>query len=76
MFIGFFGDGNNHEDDDLMHNSNVDIEGNYHQHNFGDVNINESIKQVAKIVTFKSGASRTSKISFTLILSEIKSLFG
>ena len=31
---------------------------------------------VAKTVVFKSGASRTSKLSCTLILLEIKPLFG
>ena len=77
MLTSFFGNGNNDEGDDPMHNNDdADIEGNYRQHNYDDININASIKQAAKTVVFKSGASRTSKLSCTLILLEIKSLFG
>lgn len=77
MLTSFFGDGNNDEGDDRTHNNDdAAIEGNYHQHNYDDVNINASIKQASKTMVFKSGASRTSKLSCTLILLEIKSLFG
>ena len=76
ILTSFFGDGNSDEGDDPMHNINDDIEGNCHHKKFDDINIHESIKQAAKTVVFKLGASRTSKLSCTLILLEIKSLFG
>jgi hypothetical protein len=76
MLTGFFGDGNNHDDNDHMVDSNDDSRGNYHQHNIDDNNLKDSIKQVAKTPMFRSGASRTSKLACTLILLEIKSLFG
>ena len=76
MLTILFRDGNSDEGDDPMHNINDDIEGNCHHKKFDDINIHESIKQAAKTVVFKSGASRTSKLSCTLILLEIKSLFG
>ena len=76
MLIGFFGNGNNDENNDHMVDSNDDSMGNYHQHNVDDKNMNDSIKQVAKTHVFKSGASRTSELACTLILLEIKSLFG
>ena len=36
-----FGDGNNYEGDDPMHNINDDIEGNCHHKIFDDINIHE-----------------------------------
>lgn len=76
MLTGFFGDGNNYDNNDYMVDSNNDSKCNYHQHNVDDNNIKDSIKQVTKTPVFKSGASRTSKLVCTLILLEIKSLFG
>jgi hypothetical protein len=76
MLTGFFGDGNNHDDNDHMVDNNDDSRGNYHQHNLDDNNLKDSIKQVAKTPVFRSGASRTSKLACTLILLEIKSLFS
>lgn len=76
ILIGFFGDGSNYEGDARMVVNNDDIEGNYHQCNVDDINLNDSIKQAMKTVVFKSGARRTSKFSCILILLEIKSLFG
>jgi hypothetical protein len=75
MLIGFFGDGNNDENNDHMVDSNDDSMGNYHQHNVDDNNLDDSIKQATKTPVFKLGASRTSKLACTLILLEIKSLF-
>jgi hypothetical protein len=76
MLICFFGDGSNHDNNDHMVDSNDDIRGNYHQRNLDDNNLKESIKEAAKTPVFISGASRTSKLACTLILLEIKSLFG
>jgi hypothetical protein len=76
MLRGFFGDGNNHDDNDHMVDSNDDSRGNYHQRNLDDNNLKDSIKQAAKTPVFRSGASRTLKLACTLILLEIKSLFG
>ena len=73
MLTGFFGDGNN---DDPIVDNNYDTKRNFQQHNVDDINLSDSIKQAAKTIVFKSGASRTSKLSCTLILLEIKSLFG
>ena len=76
MLTGFFGDGNNDNNSDHMVDSNDDSMGNYHQCNIDDNNLKDPIKQVAKTPVFRSGASRTSKLECTLILLEIKSLFG
>ena len=76
MLKFFFGDGNNNDDNDHMVDSNDDSRGNYHQCNLHDNNLKDSIKQAAKTPLFRSGASRTSKLACTLILLEIKSLFG
>jgi hypothetical protein len=76
MLIGFFGDGNNHDDNDRMVGTNDDSRGNYHQCNIYDNNPKYSIKQTTKTLVFRSGASRTSKLACTLILLEMKSLFG
>ena len=76
MLTGFFGDGNNDDNNDHIVESNYDSKGNYHHHNFDDNNLKYSIKQAAKTPVFKSGASRTSKLACTLILLDIKSLFG
>ena len=73
MLTGFFGDRNN---DDPIVDNNYDTKRNFQQNNVDDINFNNSIKQAAKTVVFKLGASRTSKLSYTLILLEIKSLFG
>ena len=73
MLIGFFVDGNN---DDPMVDSIFDIERNFQQNNVDDINLNDSIKQEQKTIVFKFGASRKSKLTCTLILLEIKSLFG
>ena len=73
MLTGFFGDENN---DDPIVDNNYDTKRNFQQHNVDYINLSDSIKQAAKTVVFKSGASRTSKLSCTLILLEIKSLFG
>ena len=59
ILTSLFGDGNSDEGDDPMHNINDDIEGNFHHKKFDNINIHESIKQAAKTVVFKSGASRT-----------------
>jgi hypothetical protein len=67
---------NNDDDNDHMVDNNDDSRGNYHQRNHDDRNLEDSIKQVEKTPMFRSGASRTSKLSCTLILLEIKSLFG
>jgi hypothetical protein len=75
MLTGFFGDGNNDDDNDHMVDSNDDSRGNYHQCNIDDNNLKESIKQATKTPMFRSSASKTSKLSCTLILLEIKSLF-
>ena len=64
MLTGFFGEGNN---DDPIVDNNYDTKRNFQQHNVDDINLSDSIKQAAKTVVFKSGASRTSKLSFTLI---------
>ena len=72
----FFGDVNNYDNNDHMDVSNNDNWGNYHQHNVDDKNLKESIKQATKTLVFKSGASGISKLTCTLILLEIKSLFG
>ena len=63
-------------DDNHIVDSNYDRRSNYHQHNVDDKNTKDSIKQATKTPMFKSGASRTSKLACTLILLEIKSLFG
>ena len=76
MLTGFFADGNNDDNNNHMVDSNNDSRGNYHQRNLDDNNLKDSIKQEAKTLVFKSGASRTSKLECTLILLEIKSLFG
>jgi hypothetical protein len=76
MLTGFFGDGNNDDNNDHMDDSNNDNRGNYRQRNVDDNNLKDSIKQATKTPVFKSGASRTSKLACTLILLEIKSLFG
>ena len=73
MLKSFFGDGNN---DDHMVDNNDDSRGNYHHRNVDDNNLKDSIKKVAKTPVFKSGTSITSKLAYTLILLEIKSLFG
>ena len=73
ILTSFFGDGNN---DDPIVDSNYDIERNFQKCNVADTNLSDSIKQAVKAVVFKSSASRTSKLSCTLILLEIKSLFG
>lgn len=67
----------NDDNNDHMVNNNDDNKGNYHQHNVDDSNpLKDSIKKEAKTPLFKSGASRNYKLSCTLILLEIKSLFG
>ena len=76
MLTSFFGDGNNDDNDDHMVDSNDDSRGNYHNCNVDDNNLKDSIKQATKTPVFKSGTSRTSKLAYTLILLEIKSLFG
>ena len=76
MIIGLFKDGNKHDDNDHMVDSNDDRRGNYHQCNLDDNNLKDSIKQVVKTPVFRLGVSRTSKLACTLILLEIKSLFG
>jgi hypothetical protein len=76
IIIGFLGDGNNGDDNDDMVDSNDDSRGNYHQCNLDDNNLKDSIKKTAKTPLLRSGASKTSKIACTLILLEIKSLFG
>ena len=72
MLTCFFGDGNN---DDPIVDNNYDTKRNFQQHNVDDINLSDS-KQTTKTVVFKSDASRTTKLSCTLILLEIKSLFG
>ena len=76
MLTSYLGDGNNDDNNDHMVDSNYDNKGNYHHCNVDDNNLKDSIKQAAKTPMFKSGASRTSKLACTLILLEIKSLFG
>ena len=76
MLRSLFGDGNNDGNDDHMVDSNDDCRGNYHNCNVDDNNLKDSIKQATKTSVFKSGASITSKLVCTLILLEIKSLFG
>jgi hypothetical protein len=68
ILTGFFGDGNNDDDNDHMVDSNDDSRDNYHQHNIDDNNLKDSIEQAMKIPMYRSGASRTSKIACTLIL--------
>ena len=75
MLTCFFGDGNNDDNNDHMVD-NTDDSGKYHHRNVDDNNLKDSIKQASKKHLFKSGASRTSKLACTLILLEIKSLFG
>ena len=77
MITGFFGKyGSNDDNNDHMVDSNNDSKSNYHQHDVDDNNLKDSIKQEVKTPVFKSGASRTLKLACTLILLEIKSLFG
>ena len=76
MLTPFFGDRNNDDNNDPMVDTNDDSKFNYHQGNLDDNNLKDSIKQASKTPMFKSGASRTSKLACTLILLEIKSLFG
>ena len=76
MLTSFFGDGNNNDNDDHMVDSNDDSRDNYHNCNVDDNNLKDSIKQATKTPVFKSSTSRTSKLACTLILLEIKSLFG
>ena len=76
MLTCFFGDGNNDVNNDHMVDNNDDSRGNYHHHNVDDNNLKDSIKQATKTLVFKLGASRTLKLACTLILLEIKSLFG
>jgi hypothetical protein len=76
MITSLFGDRNNDDDNDHMVDNNDDSMGNYHQHNLDDNNLKDSIKQAAKTPVFRLGASRTLKLACTLILLEIKSLFG
>jgi hypothetical protein len=65
MLTGFFGDGNNDDNNDHMDDSNNDNRGNYRQQNVDDNNVKDSIKQETKTPVFKSGASRTSKLTCT-----------
>jgi hypothetical protein len=53
IIIGFFGDGNNHDDNDNMVDINDDSRGNYHQYNIDDNNLKDSIKQAAKTPVFR-----------------------
>ena len=76
IVTGFFGDGNNHDDNDHMVDSNYYSRGNYNQRNLDDNNLEDSIKQAVKTPVFRSGASRTSKLSCTLVLLDINSMFG
>ena len=76
ILVGFFGDGNNDDNNDHMVDSNDDSRGNYHQHIVDNNNLKDSIKQATNTPVFKLGTSRTSKLAYTLILLEIKSLFG
>jgi hypothetical protein len=76
ILIGFFGDGNNDDINDHIDESNDENMGNYHRHNVDENNLKDSIKQETKTPMFKSGVIITSKIACTLILLEIKSLFG
>ena len=76
ILIGFFGNRSNDDDNYHMVDSNDDSKGNYHQHNLDDNNLKDSIKQATKTPVFIWGASRTSKLTCTLILLKIKSLFG
>ena len=76
MLTSFFGDGNTDENNDHIIDSNDDRRGIYHQNNLDDKNLKDSIKQTTKTLMFILGASGTSKLACTLILLEIKSLFG
>ena len=53
MLTGFFGDGNNDDNNDHLDDNNNDIRGNYHQHNVDDKNLKDYIKQAAKTPVFK-----------------------
>ena len=68
MLTCFFGDRNNDDNNDHMDDSNNDKRGNYHQCNVDDKNLKDSIKQETKTPVLKSCASRTSKLTCTLIL--------
>jgi hypothetical protein len=50
MLIGFFGDGNNDENNDHMVDSNDDSMGNYHQHNVDDNNL-DSLHEYWRVVS-------------------------
>jgi len=76
MITGFFGDGNNDDDNDHIIDSNDDSRGNYKQRNLDDNNLKYSIKQAMKILVYRLGANITLKLACTLMLLEIKSLFG
>jgi len=76
MLTSFFGYGNNDGNNDHMVDSNDDNRCNYHQHDLDDNNLEDSIKQATKTPVFKLDANRTLKLACTLILLEIKSLFG
>lgn len=69
-------DGNNDDNNKHMVDSNDENRGNYHQRNADNKNLKDPIKQATKTPVLKSSASRTSKLACTLILLEIKSLFG
>lgn len=57
MLIGFFGDGNNY--DDNMVESNDDSRGNYHERNLDDNHQKDSIKQGVKTHVLRSGTNVT-----------------
>lgn len=63
MLIGLIGDGNNDGNNHHMFDSNDGNRGTYNQHNVDDNNIlKHSINQEGKILVFKSGANRMSKL--------------